>query len=831
MIINDNLAALNTFNALNKNTNAMNQALAELSSGKQINSAADNPSGLTISEQMQGQISGLNQANSNTQDGISLIQTAMGGLTETSSILQSMRELAVQAANGTNTTQDFQAIQDQINQYTSEISAIGNTTQFNTMDLLNGGSGASTAAGVSSNGLTVAPNLTGGQGVSGTTTPATPASAAISITASNLVSGDHFSLNIGGQSLTVTYSSGATASSLNGNAITIGIGAGGDTTNTAIASDMTNQINNFISSNATLKNNYVATNPADGKVTVSATAVALNTSGVLTGPLNGGTVTAANGSTNGVSGTFTNTSAKGVYANGSINFSGATVAKLAGTGINVDGQSIAFYDSANGKYTGNADFAIDLNGDQTAGQIVNTIVTDMAGAAGGKIAASQNGAAYATNNSAIAGVLLSASSSGNALNITAATVGAGSNGITMGNVAPVTVTQTNGNTKLSGAQVDSAMGLADGEQKITLTRTAAATTTQTTSGNLASDGLAIGIASGSDLTAGMYRLTGTGVANHVQLQEQSSNGSWSAVKDVNGNVLSGTLTGGAANSVTLGDLTLTTTSYASGDFTAVAGTTSGTADSVTFTVDPNHYDATLTEAGSTTAGQSVQVSNGQTNVNLVAANGIGQATVNIGSFDPTNFTAGADGKIAWSFNTQAAPSSTQAGNGSFTTNLQIGANQNQTMTISIGDSRAAALGIAGTSDGTATGAAGGVSGASFTSGTGNNALSDYTKAGEAALNVTSQSSASAAITVIDQAISAVSTQNSQLGAYQDRLQDTSDNLNTGSQNLTSANAQLVDVDMASEMSAYTQDSILVQAATSMLAQAQQEPQSVLKLLQ
>ena len=117
MIINTNVAAMNTFNALNKNTSAMNQALAELSSGKKINSAADDPSGLTISEQMQGQINGLNQANDNTQNGISLIQTAEGGLTETQSILQTMRELAVQASNGTNTTTDLQAIQDQINQY------------------------------------------------------------------------------------------------------------------------------------------------------------------------------------------------------------------------------------------------------------------------------------------------------------------------------------------------------------------------------------------------------------------------------------------------------------------------------------------------------------------------------------------------------------------------------------------------------------------------------------------------------------------------------------------------------------------------------------------
>ena len=516
------------------------------------------------------------------------------------------------------------------------------------------------------------------------------------------------------------------------------------------------------------------------------------------------------------------------------------MAKLAGTGINIGGQSIAFYDSANGKYTGNADFAIDLNGDQTAGQIVNTIVSDMAGTAGSKVAAATtSGVTYGTNSSALANVLLSASSNGNALELTAATVGADGNAITMGNVAPVTVTQTNGNTKLTGAQVDSAMGLADGEQKVTLTRTAATTTFEaaTGSGLLAdlkpaeggtgTDAITIGITSGSNMTAGIYALVGTGTINHFELEEQNTNGTFSAVKDVNGNVLSGTLAAGA-NSVTIGDLTVNTTAYTSGAF---AGGASGANNTFNFNVDPNHYDATLTEAGSTTAGTAVQVSNGQTNVTLVAANGIGQATVNIGTFDPTNFTAGAGGKITWSFNTQQAPSSTQAGNGTFSTKLQIGANQNQTMSISIGDARAAALGIAGTASGTAAGAAGGVSGAYFTSGSGNNALSDYTKAGEGALNVTSQSMATAAITVLDQAISAVSTQNSQLGAYQDRLQDTSDNLNTGAQNLTSANAQLVDVDMASEMSTYTQDSILVQAATSMLAQAQQEPQTVLKLLQ
>lgn len=138
MIINDNIAALNTFNALAKNTSAMNKALAQLSSGRRINSAADDASGLTISEQMIGQINGLNQANNNAQDGISLIQTAEGGLNATTSILQRMRELAVQAANGTNNDTDREAIQTEIRGLIEEINQIGDTTQFNTMNLLNG---------------------------------------------------------------------------------------------------------------------------------------------------------------------------------------------------------------------------------------------------------------------------------------------------------------------------------------------------------------------------------------------------------------------------------------------------------------------------------------------------------------------------------------------------------------------------------------------------------------------------------------------------------------------------------------------------------------------
>lgn len=138
MIINHNISALNAWRNLNITDSSMDKSLEKLSSGLRINRAADDAAGLAISEKMRGQISGLNQAVRNAQDGISLIQTAEGALNETHAILQRMRELAVQAANDTNTDADRAQIQAEITQLISEINRIGNTTQFNTKSLLTG---------------------------------------------------------------------------------------------------------------------------------------------------------------------------------------------------------------------------------------------------------------------------------------------------------------------------------------------------------------------------------------------------------------------------------------------------------------------------------------------------------------------------------------------------------------------------------------------------------------------------------------------------------------------------------------------------------------------
>lgn len=145
MRINHNIAALNTQRQLSIGNTFASKSMEKLSSGLRINRAGDDAAGLAISEKMRGQIRGLNQASRNSQDGISLIQTAEGALNETHSILQRMRELAVQASTDTNTAEDRTNIQDEIDQLTEELTRIAETTEFNTMKLLDGSKGAAVA--------------------------------------------------------------------------------------------------------------------------------------------------------------------------------------------------------------------------------------------------------------------------------------------------------------------------------------------------------------------------------------------------------------------------------------------------------------------------------------------------------------------------------------------------------------------------------------------------------------------------------------------------------------------------------------------------------------
>lgn len=189
MRINHNIAALNTYRQLTNNTNSTSKSLEKLSSGLRINRAGDDAAGLAISEKMRSQIRGLDTASKNASDGISLIQTAEGALNETHSILQRMKELAVQSANDTNTNEDRAEMQKEIDQLTEEISRIAKQTEFNTKKLLDGSMSSvasETTSTLSAAGITVsvAAGTPPASGVnysveviktSGAATPASPA--------------------------------------------------------------------------------------------------------------------------------------------------------------------------------------------------------------------------------------------------------------------------------------------------------------------------------------------------------------------------------------------------------------------------------------------------------------------------------------------------------------------------------------------------------------------------------------------------------------------------------------------------------------------------------
>lgn len=226
MIINTNMASLNTVRQLGINEKNTQSSLAKLSSGLRINSAADDAAGLSISEKMRGQISGLNQASSNAQNGISLVSTAEGALNETTAVLQRMRELAVSAGNDTNTTTDRAAMQTETNQLVNAINDIGNQTQFNTKTLLNGGAGiqGATYATGTTNALAAGQNVSIAGGAAGVTagqtltlTAATAAKTS-SITISGTTSAVADQIKTGTSNTTIA---------INGTSIALGAGSTG----------------------------------------------------------------------------------------------------------------------------------------------------------------------------------------------------------------------------------------------------------------------------------------------------------------------------------------------------------------------------------------------------------------------------------------------------------------------------------------------------------------------------------------------------------------------------------------------------------------------------
>ncbi|OAA83181.1 flagellin [Clostridium ljungdahlii] len=364
MIINHNLMANNAIRNMNINSNNASKSMQKLSSGLRINSAADDAAGLAISEKMRGQINGLDQAASNSQDAISMVQTAEGALNETTSILQRMRQLANQSANGTNVTVDRQSIQTEMNQLTSEVNRIGNTTEFNTQSLLKGdgsvkvaGSGLTTGVG----------NLAGG--VDPSKTAATQSATITAVAAA----GDKYTVTLNGQALTVTFAAsnagGQAAQAIynvTGSGATVNI-EGTPSLNGA-ADGIRRAVQDMIDNNSALKGNYTVTGNG-ANITITAV-----TGGTFDGAAGSIGASAVSGtSLAGTAGAATGTTNVGTAATATITI-GGTYSSYIGTGMTIDNQQIEFYDGTKGAYTGSA-IGVDIASSATADDIAKAIIS------------------------------------------------------------------------------------------------------------------------------------------------------------------------------------------------------------------------------------------------------------------------------------------------------------------------------------------------------------------------------------------------------------------------------------------------------------------------
>lgn len=377
-VINHNLPAMNTYGKLVKNSTAASKSMEKLSSGLRINRAGDDAAGLAISEKMRGQIRGLDQASANAQDATNMLNTAEGALGTTEDILQRMKELATQAANDTNVKSDRGEIQKEINQLTSEINRIGNTTEFNTQKLLKGDGGTAL------------------EGVAGTSTTAMSggvdailkqANASFTVTTGG-ANNDSLSITLNGKKLTVNFTdqAGVDASKAKDGSIQTN---GNETTMTVFVShdsDATkNLANNGSAIRDALRQMIEADDSLKGQYEITGSGAQISVSAVKGGSFDGTNSSIAasgnfvtGGSIGGTSGATVGTYTSAVAATGGITLgaaasAGEVYANFAGKGITINGTALEFYDGSKGAYTGKAQ-GIDIKGAASAADVAAAIV-------------------------------------------------------------------------------------------------------------------------------------------------------------------------------------------------------------------------------------------------------------------------------------------------------------------------------------------------------------------------------------------------------------------------------------------------------------------------
>uniref|UniRef100_C5D7U3 Flagellin n=1 Tax=Geobacillus sp. (strain WCH70) TaxID=471223 RepID=C5D7U3_GEOSW len=797
MRINHNIQALNAYRNLAANQLSVSKNLERLSSGLRINRAADDAAGLAISEKMRSQIRGLQMAERNALDAISLIQTAEGALNEVHSILQRMRELAVQAANDTNTVEDREAIQKEINQLTSEINRIANSTEYNTKKLLN----ESVSSQARSVQIAQGSFSAGGTTIDGASLKLDPES--------TMVAGNY----------KVKIEDVATKSIQS-----TGPAAGG-----------VQQITLDATSNLTVGNTYgvkieqqdvkVITNNPGSSPAIDTVSIAPNS------PLSDGTVNLVIRRTNAVNN----------FQSGGTGLTGVRVSASADLDPNntfvIETKSQASgvqNGTANGLYITNVN--IDSKKFSLKGEDFRLVYTETSPESGQFTVTLQD----KNGNDLSQAVILDNNQqnyefydlSGNKLGVSFTTI----SGINR----TLAAARASENGKYNEFDINIALSLKKNGTQI---GTAVITPTDGTAGNVTingSDGISYTINHNGYASTNINRTATFGIQSMLSY---STDGATFTTFNAGDNL---TLNGGI-----FVDTADNITDYTTGDTTVQidVGTTSS-------------YTATLVDdVGNALSGVPMLVVDNNGVYSFGSGTGVsfttgtlsaGTRTFTVGATVTTKATLSTNGVEVETLNNIAPNTTLRFHNGDLTMNIgaltngeasftitggttdqslkiQIGANEGQTLSIGIDDMRSLALKLSSDTAGAIV---------SFQNHLGQIITAYYASiadvnngnSNEFALDVTTHEKAAAAVQVYDYAISRVSAQRSNLGAVQNRLEHTINNLKTANENLTSAESRIRDTDMAMEMAEFTKNNILTQAAQAMLAQSNQLPQGILQLL-
>jgi len=791
MIINHNMNAMNAHRFMTGNTAAAGKSMEKLSSGLRINRAGDDAAGLAISEKMRGQIRGLDQASRNAQDGISMIQTAEGALNETHSILQRMRELAVQGSNTTNTADDRKEIQKEMNEMVDEIDRIANTTEFNTTKLLDGSLDSTKKTS------TTAATATQTIAVSGIDLGGT----------NGVIDAAHNSVKIvyGGQEIELN---GLTSKTYNGTA------AGGK------IEDFAADLQKLIDSNDTLK----------GKVTVEG--VQINANNATLTFKSDKEVEIQQAQTNSI--TLSQFGLTGAPASFEQNY------KLQGTSMD--------YDTAG---AGAAAFSIQAS---STGIVVNyngqDITLDLT-------AASYSGTTATTGVGGLAEDVMQAINGNTTLKGHVSAVNEN------GKLTFYSDKELKISTGVSMSHFDS-IGFASGTEAVAVKPEAS--TDSTTAGGEAIT-LQIGANQGQTLDVNISKMDSSSIGSSADNTKVDASALHYDYTVKGGGIAANVAITSAANSfkITYGgkDYSIEGLSTRTYDYTSETEMKALVADinskiNAQSDLAGGHIQASYNSKGITfTADKDFEITSADKNaITLSTSFGITSGTSAVEGKYMAQGTAVSSFNEALAANTNAITvkyngSNTKLAFGNLTTSyagdfsgfvdkVQSMINADATLkghvTAELVDDK---LTFVSDKEFSLVSMSGGISEADmgFTAG---QAATVQEKTGAAAADanatvkglkvddvnsgtggVLTKTGAQSAITIVDTAIKQVSAERAKLGAYQNRLEHTINNLGTASENLTSAESRIRDVDMAKEMMTFSKNNILSQAAQAMLAQANQ----------